>query len=373
MIKRIIFVVVLLFVFGISTYALDTSASSAVVMVAQTGEIVYSKNAHTRRSMASTTKIMTSLLAVENADLKKQIKVKEDMIKVEGTSMGLLDGDTVSMENLVYGMLLQSGNDAANVAAIMLGGSIEKFSELMNQRAREIGMNNTNFVTPSGLDDENHYSTAYDMALLGCEAIKNVEFRKICSKTTARISYGNPPYMRTLSNHNRLLKSYEGCFGIKTGFTKKSGRCLVTACQRDGITLVCVTLNDPDDWYDHKKMFDYGFENVKNNQLDSLSFTVDVAGGQKNKVNCNLLYTPSIQCVNNIEYSSRVLLDKTQFAPIKKGDILGEVLYFNNGKEMFSVPITATEDVKTAVIEEKPKSFFEKVKEKIKNIFKGDR
>lgn len=373
MIKKIIFVVVFLFSFTISTYAIDTSASSAVVMVAQTGEVVYSKNAHKKRSMASTTKIMTSLIAVEKADLKKQIKVKEDMVKVEGTSMGLLAGDTVSMENLVYGMLLQSGNDAANVTAMMLGGTIEKFSELMNQRAREIGMNNTNFVTPSGLDDENHYSTAYDMALLGCEAIKNAEFRKICSKTTARISYGNPPYMRTLSNHNRLLKAYEGCFGIKTGFTKKSGRCLVTACQRDDVTLVCVTLNDPNDWYDHKRMFDYGFENVKNKQLENLSFKINVLGGQKNTVNCNLLYTPSISCMKDVEYTTKILLNKNEFAPIKKGDILGEVRYFNGEKEMFSVPVTALEDIESVKTEQKPQSFFEKVKEKIKGIFKGDK
>ncbi len=132
----------------------------------------------------------------------------------------------------------------------------------MNERAQQIGMEQTNFVTPSGLDAQDHYSTAYDMALLAREAIRNEDFLSICSQTKITTEYGNPPYKRTLTNHNRLLSLYEGAIGVKTGFTKKAGRCLVSAAQRDGVTLICVTLNAPDDWNDHSALFDYGFSQV---------------------------------------------------------------------------------------------------------------
>lgn len=222
--KKLSFLICAVFIFicifSIKTKAVglnDVSAECAVLMSVQTGEILFAKNAHERHSMASTTKIMTSLLAVEQYTPGRTIRVKNSMLKVEGTSMGLLDGDTVTLEGLIYGMLLQSGNDAANVTAITLGGSVEKFAEMMNSRAKEIGMKSTNFVTASGLDDENHYSTAYDMALLGCEAVKNPEFLNVCSDQKAVVSYGNPPYDRTLTNHNRLLYSFEGTVGDVVG------------------------------------------------------------------------------------------------------------------------------------------------------------
>ena len=255
---------------GLTVFAQpDVSASCAALMVAETGELIYGKNEHDRRSMASTTKIMTSLLAIEALTPQRKITVSADMLNIEGTSMGLLPGDTVTLEGLVYGMLLQSGNDAANVTAITLGGNVENFVSMMNKRAGEIGMNDTHFETPSGLDSKEHYSTAYDMALLGCTAIKNPEFAAVCSQKSAVVCYGNPPYRRTLTNHNRLLRIYDDAVGIKTGFTKKSGRCLVSAARRDGVTLVAVTLNAPDDWNDHSKMLEYGFSVVERHEADT--------------------------------------------------------------------------------------------------------
>lgn len=212
--------------FGVDASALGVSARSAVLMCANNGEVLYSKNSGERMPMASTTKIMTSLLAIEAAVPDMEIKVTHDMVAVEGTSMGLREGDSVSMRELVYGMLLQSGNDAANTVAVALGGSNEGFARMMNERAREIGMNDTNFVTASGLDSGEHYSTAYDMALLACESISNPEFAAVCSSKTARLTYGNPPYARTLRNHNRLLWSDDSVIGIKTGFTKKAAAAL---------------------------------------------------------------------------------------------------------------------------------------------------
>lgn len=367
MIKKFCVVVFLFFSLSISTYAIDTSARAAVLMTADTREIIYAKNEFKKLSMASTTKIMTSLLAIEHGDLHRQIKVSEDMVSVEGTSMGLLPGDTVSLKSLVYGMLLSSGNDAANVTASVIGKTSENFAKLMNKRAKEIGMNNTNFVTPSGLDDENHYSCAYDMALLGASAIKNPVFKSICSVSSARISYGNPPYMRTLTNHNKLLKNLEGCFGIKTGFTKKSGRCLVSACEKEGKTLVCVTLGDPNDWYDHKKLYDYGFSLVKTKQTQKENFSVSVLGAEKKTLSCSSGKT-NMSFYENDNFTKRVYLKKYLFAPVKKGDIVGEIIYSSGKHQVARIPIEANEDISSIKACKKEDIFT-----KIKHFFKGDK
>ncbi|MBQ4100232.1 MAG: D-alanyl-D-alanine carboxypeptidase, partial [Oscillospiraceae bacterium] len=209
--------------------AVGVSANSAVLIEMQTGKVLYEKNAHQKLSMASTTKIMTALLTLESQNLDTYFTVNPKVIQVEGTSMGLLEGDQVTLRALAYGMLLASGNDAANSAAVAVGGSIDAFVAMMNERAKLLGMKNTSFKTPSGLDDDGHYSTAYDMALLASAALSNPDFVEICSKETAKIKYGNPPYDRWLKNHNKLLTGYDGTISVKTGFTKKSGRCLVSA------------------------------------------------------------------------------------------------------------------------------------------------
>lgn len=366
---------VLLFLFfSVRTNAvsLGVSASSAVVMVAQTGEILYEKNAHTRRSMASTTKIMTSLIALEQADLKREITVNSNELNVEGTSMGLLPDDKVTFEALVYGMLLQSGNDAANVTAVKLGGTREKFISMMNKRAKELGMKDTNFVTPSGLDAKEHYSTAYDMALLGSAAILNPDFRYICSQKQAVVYYGNPPYRRTLTNHNKLLDFYEGCIGIKTGFTKKSGRCLVSAAERDGVVIVAVTLNAPDDWNDHIKMLDYGFSVVKNSVVETVDLPqeIQVVGGTKQYVNIKISEPITADLSKNTEeISTYVLLDKFLYAPVRKGDKAGKIIYYLGDKKIGEGIIYTDESVSALKVEKK-KSLFQKIVDFIKSIFK---
>ncbi len=377
--KRLFSVIVCLVVFLSCLYieacgieAADVSAECAALMCVQTGELLYSKNAYKRHSMASTTKIMTSLLAIEEYTPTRKIKVTGDMLGAEGTSMGLLDGDTVTLEGLVYGMLLQSGNDAANVAAITLGGGIEGFARMMNNRAEEIGMQNTNFVTPSGLDGENHYSTAYDMALLGCEAVRNTEFLNICSKKNAVVYYGNPPYRRTLYNHNRLLSGYDGAVGIKTGFTKKSGRCLVSCAQRDGVTLVAVTLNAPDDWQDHKRMLDYGFSVVRCSDgiYPDEGLSVPVVGGTQDSV---LIKCDKVRLVGKsdgikTEFTSQHFL----YAPVEKGQIVGYVRWLRGDKVVASSPVVTDEYVpaKTIEIKEENQSFIEKIKVYFKEKFK---
>ena len=344
MIKKIIsFVlfVALTVCFGFESNGAEigVSAQSAVLMCVNSGEILFSKNENKKLPMASTTKIMTSLIALEAAIPDKEIVVTHDMVSVEGTSMGLFEGDSVSLSELVYGMMLQSGNDAANTVAYVLGETPEKFAEMMNKRAKEIGMNNTNFVTPSGLDDENHYSTAYDMALLAAECIKNPEFRNISSKKSAKLTYGNPPYPRTLTNHNKLLWKYSDSIGIKTGFTKKSGRCLVSAAERNGITLVAVTLNAGDDWNDHISMFEYGFSKCNSCELscDLSDKFLKVVGGNESyaaiKSARNPVYLSGKEC------SVMIYLKQFEYAPISDGEIVGTAVFMSEGRIIDEVPI----------------------------------
>ncbi len=375
-----VFTVVCFTLSGLTAFAQpDVSASCAALMVAETGELIYGKNEHDRRSMASTTKIMTSLLAIEELTPQRRITVGADMLNVEGTSMGLLEGDTVTLEGLVYGMLLQSGNDAANVTAITLGGSIESFVSMMNERAAEIGMNDTHFETPSGLDSKEHYSTAYDMALLGCTAIKNPEFAAVCSQKSAVVCYGNPPYRRTLTNHNRLLRIYDDAVGIKTGFTKKSGRCLVSAARRDGVTLVAVTLNAPDDWNDHSTMLEYGFSVVERREADTdmSAVSLRIAGGESASVPLKL--SRPLQYISRTDESKKteqkISLKKFEYAPIKENTVVGSVELIIDGKAVDRTEILTAGAVQLQKVvakePQKEKSRIRKLIEKINNILEN--
>lgn len=350
----------------------DLSAEAFVLMSADTREVLYAKNAHEQRSMASTTKIMTSLVALEQGIPEQQIKVTSDMVRVEGTSIGLLPDDLITVRTLVSGMLLESGNDAANVTAYAVAGSQEKFLEMMNQKAAEIGMQNTHFETVSGLDSENHYSTAYDMAILGATAIENAEFRKICGQKSERVLYGNPPYARTLSNHNRLLSEYPGTFGIKTGFTKKSGRCLVTAAERDGVTLIVVTLRAPNDWADHRKLLDYGFSVMQKRDYSDFvkNLAVPVVGGAESTVPVSLFSAAVLPVADvSAELQVEVFLQPFLYAPVKRGDCVGTAVYKLDGNPVREIPLVASTDI-TCITAEQPDEMEElSLIQKIKSFF----
>lgn len=293
----------------VSLAAPSVSASAAVVINGQTGTVLYSKNSNTRLAMASTTKIMTALLLCEAGQLDKELKITEEMVRVEGTSMGLTPGITVTRRDLLYGMLLSSGNDAANAAAVSVAGNVPAFVALMNRKAVALGLENTHFETPSGLDGQNHYTTATELALLARYALSNDDFKEACSSKMKSLYYGDPPCERTLTNHNKLLKSYDGLIGVKTGFTKKAGRCLVTAAERNGALVIAVTLNAPDDWNDHRQMLDFGFSNLEKINLAEYNENskIFVAGTKDNAVNIEAqpLYVwlskseqENISCVN---------------------------------------------------------------------------
>lgn len=241
------------------------SASSAVLMEQQSGRVLYAKEAHQVRRIASITKIMTAILAIESGKLNDRVKVSENAVRAEGSSIYLKPGEKIKLEDLVYGLMLRSGNDSAVAIAEYVGGSLDGFVYLMNQKAEEIGMKNTHFSNPHGLDDhEDHFSTAYDMALLTRYAMTNDTYKLIAGTKVHRAPNPNENWDRVWKNKNRLLTElYDYTTGGKTGYTKRAKRTLVTTATKDDLDLIAVTLNGPDDWNDHINMYEYGFKNYK--------------------------------------------------------------------------------------------------------------
>lgn len=253
----LLFISLLLSVMPWRVYAMDVSATAAILMDADSGEVLFEKNADRKMLIASTTKIMTALVVLDYGALNRVVTVKQSHM-VEGSSMYLKPGEQVTVEELLYGLLLCSGNDAALVLADYCGG-VTEFVAKMNEKAQRLGMVNSSFANPNGLDDEAHYSTAHDMAILASYAAKNATFMRLCSTQSVAING------RIMNNHNRLLREVDGCIGMKTGFTKAAGRTLVSCVQRDGHRLVAVTLQDGNDWADHAALYDYGFAQLTEN------------------------------------------------------------------------------------------------------------
>ncbi|MGL5972906.1 MAG: D-alanyl-D-alanine carboxypeptidase family protein [Oscillospiraceae bacterium] len=326
----------------------DVSASAAILYNMNTDEVLYSKNIDKQLPMASTTKIMTALILFEQDNLDEEFIVDAEAIKVEGSSMGLLEGDTVTLRTLGYGLLLKSGNDAAGAVATRIAGSKEKFANMMNQKAKEFGMLNTNFVTPSGLHDDEHYSTALDMAILTKQALLNNEFKKACGTNTAKLSYGNPPYDRYLSNSNKLLKQYDGAIGVKTGFTTEAGRCLVSAAKKDDDTLIVVTLKASDDWNVHKNLLDYGFSMKKDFSVNKEDYdlSLPIKSGDKFLANIGIEENVNIKYLASSDnITSRIFLEKYLVAPLHKNQVVGNVQFMYNGGVLKEVPIISKEDI----------------------------
>jgi D-alanyl-D-alanine carboxypeptidase/D-alanyl-D-alanine carboxypeptidase (penicillin-binding protein 5/6) len=326
------------------------SAKSAVLIDTASGLIIFGKEETARLPMASTTKIMTTLLLLESGDLDTEFTVDPVAIQTEGSSMGLIEGDIVTKHDLAYGMMLPSGNDAANAAAFLLGGDLPGFADIMNAKAQALGLSGTHFVTPSGLHAKSHYSTAYDMAMLTRAAMENADFRDIAATESIKIDYGNPPYDRWVSNTNKLLTLYEGCNGVKTGFTDEAGRCLISSAERGGVKLIAVTLNAPDDWNDHRKMFDYGFSVTHRETLnvDIGQPAVSVAGGTKKRVSLKLENAPEKTEVDGLpegQIDCKILLPKYVFAPIKAGEEIGKAQFISDGKVFCTVGLIAADDI----------------------------
>ena len=338
----------------LTVFILSTESSAlpkgAVLIDFENGRVLFEHNKDEKLPMASTTKIMTALIALEEENQDEYFTVNKADVAVEGSSMGLLPGDKVTLKILAKGMLLASGNDAANAAAVKISGSVENFVKLMNKRAKEMGLLNTSFETPSGLDGEKHFSTAYDMAILAKNALQNPDFAVICGQKSLREEYGNPPYSRVIINHNRLLRTFEGATGVKTGFTKKAGRCLVSSAEREGVSLICVTLGCPDDWNYHTALYNEYFQKLKSVPLEEQAgkIEVPVCGGTSKTVTV-FPKAVSASLFEGEEEKIDVIISKPPFvfAPVKKGDIIGKAFFCLEGELVAETPLLAENNIET--------------------------
>ena len=323
----------------------DVPAQAAYLVEANSGRVLYAKNENARLPMASTTKIMTALIAVESGRLRETVTVPDEAAGTEGSSMYLKTGETIPLIDLVYGLMLTSGNDAAVAIACFLDGSTEAFAAHMNARAEKLGLTDTHFVTPNGLHDPDHYTTAKDLALLGAAALKNPFFREIVSTQYRRTEGSNP---HTLKNKNRLLWEYEGGIGVKTGYTKAAGKCLVFAAERGGMKLVGAVLNCPTMWNTAKRMLDAGFQGyrVKRFLPRETVFSVPVENGVKKTLSAapilDILYPTEID--GEEVYTVETAFDAC-VAPVRAGQQIGTAKLLRNGVTVQTVPIVAFETV----------------------------
>ena len=327
------------------------SAQSAILMDAQTGRVLYEKLPDKQCLIASTTKIMTALVVCEQCNVLDRVRIPREAVGIEGSSMYLQEGEVLTVQELLYGMMLHSGNDAAVALAIYCGGTVEGFAELMNDKAHRLGMENTHFVNPNGLDSPGHYSTASDMALLAAYAMENPIFARTVSTKTVTVG------TRSLRNHNKLLWQVEGADGVKTGFTKAAGRILVSSATRQGRRLVAVTMNDPNDWADHKQLLDRGFADytVKRivNEGDCLGHW-EIAGGQAGRV--HLLAAEDFSYALRQDEQPRIVLSGADFvyAPVVQGQEAGVAYICLDDKPIGKVSLVFGETVEQEETPEQP-------------------
>ena len=324
--------------------AVSTSASSAILMDADSGRVLYEHNADEPRLIASVTKLLTALVAAERGPgLDEVVEVRAEWLSgVEGSSIYLQAGEKITMEALLYGLLLESGNDAAAAVACACAGSEAEFAQWMNQKARQLGMSASHFTNASGLNADGHYSTARDLAKLAAACLDNETVSTICASQTA--TFGT----RTFTNHNRLLSLYDGCVGMKTGYTQRAGRTLVSAATRDGQTLVAVTLNDPDDWQDHMELLDYGFSDYPAKQLSQEGEVVGCV-----PVQGSLVRFVEVAAAEDFFYplaegesaQVRVEHDDLVEAPVQAGQTAGRMVYLVGEEEVGWVELCYVQSV----------------------------
>ena len=320
---------------------LAVSANAAILMHADSGRVLYEKNADERMLIASTTKIMTAIVVLEHCELDDLVEVDSRSAGIEGSSMYLKAGESYTVEDLLYGLLLVSGNDAASALALHVADSMEEFAELMNAKAAELGMTESSFKNAHGLDEEGHYSTARDMAKLAAYCMGNEDFARIAGTVSHTVGE------QTLVNHNRLLREYDGCLGLKTGYTMAAGRTLVTCAERDGARYVCVTLNDPDDWDDHKALYDWAFANYSFAEVipAGLSYEVPLISGAEMTAPAETEGAAYALIQNGESYDMELELPAFAFAPISEGERAGRAVACSDGQEIASVRIVYSEDV----------------------------
>lgn len=332
------------------------SAQRAILIDAQTGRVLYERNADERSLIASTTKIMTALVVCEQCNVLDRMRIPKEAVGIEGSSMYLKEGEVLTIQELLYGLMLQSGNDAAVALAIYCGGTVEGFAGMMNDKAHRLGMTGSHFENPNGLDSPGHYSTARDMATLTAYAMRNPIFAQTVSTKTVKVG------QRVLQNHNKLLWQVEGADGVKTGYTRAAGRILVSSATREGRRLIAVTMDDPNDWQDHKALLEDGFSDYAVRRVISAGTklgTVAVAGGEAGQV--GLLATQDFSYSLTGGETPEIVLPGPGFvyAPVVKGEQAGIAYVCLNGQVIGKVAVEYDATVEMEKQEER--SFWQKL------------
>lgn len=324
------------------------NSSHHAALLSGDGKLLWGKDAHTPAGMASTTKIMTALLAaeyIESAGEDAVTVVSDTAAGIEGSSVYLKVGEEVRLVDLLYATLLASANDAAASLAEAVAGDQAAFVAMMNERAEAMGLVSTQFANPHGLADSAHYTTAYELGVIASHALQNELFARVAK--TKHYTFAGDGITRSLSNHNRMLSSYEGAVGVKTGFTKATGRCLVSAAEKDGVLLIAVTLSAPNDWQDHTEMLDYGFSMLENRVLlqeNELSLSVPVIGGKVNSVAVtNAEELSVILPKKSPDLTYKIELASFAYAPIAQGKAVGKVRFYLDDEEIASCDLVAAE------------------------------
>ena len=323
------------------------SAQAAIVMEQSTGRVLYAANADAVLPMASTTKIMTALCVLENAELADTVTIDARMAGIEGSSMYLEVGETLTVEQLLYGLMLRSGNDAAVALALHVSGSVEDFAALMNQKAEELGLSHTHFVNPHGLPAAEHYTTARELAVITCAAYENADFRRIVATQYVAVPWDGHPYDRAMKNKNKMLTLCEGGNGVKTGYTKAAGRCLVSGALRQGMQLVCVVLNAPDMWNDSLRLLDNGFENYSlTTVLDSLEPVVQLPCTFSDQTVPVLpMWDAPVPLKEGEQAEIALELPENLTSGVARGEVLGYAMIGIKEMEPVRVPLIAGETV----------------------------
>lgn len=331
------------------------SAQKAILLDGETGRVLYEKRADERSLIASTTKMMTALVVCEQCNVLDRVRIPKEAVGIEGSSMYLREGEVLTVQELLYGLMLSSGNDAAVALAIYCGGTVEGFAQLMNDKARMLGLAGSHFTNPHGLDAPDHYSTARDLAVLAAYAMKNPIFAQTVG--TKKVTVGN----RCLCNHNKLLWQVEGADGVKTGFTKAAGRILVSSAVRQGRRLICVTINDGNDWADHKTLFENGFSRFSVRKILSAGDcmgTIAVFGGESDTVRLMAAEDFSFALGDGEKVSFLLPGKDFVYAPVSQNAKAGFIYVCIDGKAVAKVPVYYETTIEQQTSE--PKGFWER-------------
>ena len=319
----------------------ETSAQAMVLIHPASGTILAEKNASDPHLIASTTKLMTALVAAQTLPMDKSVEIRSEWTLVEGSSMYLRPGESYSVRELLEGLLLASGNDAALALAETVSGDVESFVARMNEEAQKMELRNTHFENPHGLDGERHYSCAADLARIMAEALKIEPLRQIMGESRCTI------HGAIYENHNKLLRSCQGVFAGKTGYTMAAGRCLASACERDGMELICVTLSDPDDWRDHAALYDWAFANYKDYSVRAGESVADLPtiSGRTEMAALTVAKDVSVCAPKDASLYTKSEIPPFAFAPLRSGESVGTLTVYVNDRAAVTVPLVWAENV----------------------------